>query len=50
MTTRDGILETAARIIERGWNQTTPFLWKLQTEEDWERLYTLNAPEKKSHL
>jgi hypothetical protein len=45
ITTHYGVLTCAKRIIEKGWDQTTPFVWKMMSEEDWEKYvfhYVLN--------
>lgn len=36
-TTEYGILMCAKRILEKGWIQTSPFVWKWKTQEDAER-------------
>ena len=33
-TTEYGVLMCAKRILERGWHQTSPFVWKWRSEED----------------
>ena len=36
-TTEYGIMMCAKRILERGWIQTSPFVWKWKTQEDADR-------------
>lgn len=36
-TTEYGIIMCAKRILERGWIQTSPFVWKWKTQEDADR-------------
>ena len=37
ITTSFGVLSCAVRILQKGWDQTSGFIWKLKSEEDWER-------------
>jgi hypothetical protein len=38
-TTEYGVFMCARRILERGWHQTSPFVWKWRTQEDAERFF-----------
>lgn len=42
-TTEFGIFTCAKRILERGWIQTSPFVWKWRTQEDADR-FSLTIP------
>ena len=37
ITTNYGVLTCAKRIIEKGWDQTSGFIWKLRSQADWQR-------------